>query len=84
MHLRWVVAVSLLCAAARPALADGALPTSEQWNRFLFLAATVVVGGIVVLILVIRLLISASRSRDAKAAEPAVPTARVVQDRDKP
>jgi len=82
--LRWLLAVSLLCAIARPALADGALPDPEALRRFLITAAIVICTAIVVLILLVRAIVIALRrraDRPAEPADPAVPAARVVQDR---
>jgi flagellar biosynthesis/type III secretory pathway M-ring protein FliF/YscJ len=68
-------------------LADGALPTQAEMNRFLVTAAIVIFTAIVVLILLVRAIAIALRrraDRPAEPADPAVPTARVVQDRSKP
>lgn len=76
----------LLCEIARPAFADGVFPTQEEWNRFLITAAIVIVMAIVVLILLVRAIRIALRRREdrtAEPADPALPAARVVQDRSK-
>ena len=84
-----MVAVSLLCSAARPAFADGALLTGDELFagvlKLLALAAlviTVVVVGVKLLVRSLRA--AADRERAAKLAGPVVPAARVVNDRDKP
>lgn len=86
-YLRWPLAGLLLCELARPAFADGSIPTQEQMNRFLITGAIVIVLAIVVLILLLRAIFIALRKREERAAEranPPVPVARVVQDRRKP
>lgn len=81
-YLRWLLAVSLLCEIARPAFADGALPSEEQWTQFLITAAIVIVIAVVVLVLFVRAMIIALRGRaerPAQTADPTVPAARVVR-----
>jgi hypothetical protein len=79
-----VLAVSLLCGATRPALADGVFTYDHDKIAAFFtevLALVVIVP--VVVILLVRWLRAAARRREAKAAEPALPVARSVRDRDK-
>jgi hypothetical protein len=83
-HLRWPLAVLLLCEIARPAFADGSIPSNAEIYGFLFEVAIVIFMAIVVLVLLVRAISIALRRRQDRPADPAVPAARVVQDRSKP
>jgi hypothetical protein len=81
--LRWVTAVALLCATAHPAFADG-VPI-DGWGTFFVMAGIVILVGFITLVLLLRWVFRTIASRSARrAADAAVPEARVVQDRSKP
>ncbi|HEX7842013.1 MAG TPA: hypothetical protein VF469_31295 [Kofleriaceae bacterium] len=79
------MAVALLCGTAGRAFADGIpFPSEGALITMLIVFAALVIGG---LYLVIRVLVAlaraveaASAKRKARAAEPAVPAARIVKD----
>lgn len=79
-YVRWLIAVALLCGTAQPALADGV--PMDGWGTFFILAGLVIVGGLVMVIVLLRWLVIAFRTRNEGREEPAVPRARVVQERD--
>jgi hypothetical protein len=87
MHLRGLLTVTLLCGAAGPALADGALGYDGRRIAGLFveLLALIAVTAVVMLVIgrSVRSLSNGIRTRAAKPADPVVPTARVVPDRDR-
>ena len=72
-----------LCGAAGPAFADGSLPSEEQIHAFLLKVACLGVLAILVLFVAFRgfmhLTGAAERKRQARAALPQIPTARVVE-----
>ena len=82
IHLRWVVAISLLCGTAHPAFADG-VPI-DGWGAFFAEFAVAILVAIVLVILLVRAIIAAKRTRGARPTASAVPEARIVQDRSKP
>ena len=84
IHLRGVLAVTLLCGVARSAFADGALMTHDEANTFLIVAALVIVAAIVGMIVLIRLVIGVKRWLRPRPTPPEVPEVRIVQDRSKP
>jgi hypothetical protein len=86
IHLRRLLAAALLCGAARPALADGALgyDGGKIIALFVELLGLVAVTALVMLVIgrSVRSLGNGIHRREAKPPEPALPTARIVQGRD--
>jgi hypothetical protein len=83
-HRRWLLAALPLCGIARPAFADGAIPSSGAFYGFFLMAAVLIILAIVVLIGLGRAIGNAlqrRKDRPAKPASSAVPAARVVRDR---
>lgn len=81
-HLRWVVAVALLCGTAQPAFADGV--PMDGWFGFL---ASLAIAGLVALtvaVLLVRAIILAIVRRAERRRVSEMPEARVVHDRSKP
>jgi type IV secretory pathway VirB3-like protein len=70
------MAVSLLCAAARPAFADGV--SIDGLGTFFAMLAVAFIVALVLVIVLIRAVVIAIRSRGERRADPAVPEARVV------
>ena len=73
----------LLCAA-RPALADGALPSEAQIGSALVELAVLVVVTILMLVAIIWAFRSASRKPKVRPAEPELPAALLIKDRQTP
>ena len=77
-----LVAVSSVCAGARPALADGALNYDGDKIAAFFIEVFVVLAALVfALILLVRWLRAKVRESDEKRATPSLPTARAVNVR---
>jgi cbb3-type cytochrome oxidase subunit 3 len=84
MFLRSVLAVSLICGATRPVLADGVFNYDHDMVVAFFTKAFGLVAIVIlVVVLLVRSLRAAARREAARAAEPALPEARSVRDRDK-
>lgn len=75
----WLVAVSLICAGAHPALADGVFNfDNEKIAAFLVEVFVVFAAVVFALILLVRWLRAKARGSDDKPAEPSLPVARAV------
>jgi uncharacterized membrane protein len=77
------LAVLSLCAVAHPAFADGVFASNGGYLGLFLELLLVVALGILVAVFMLRWLIrigrAAERRRRAKAAEPQIPAARVVE-----
>jgi heme A synthase len=79
MRAVWLAAVLLVCAGARPALADGVFNYDSEKVTAFFIEVLVVLAAVVfALILLVRWLGAKVREDDAKLAEPSLPAARAV------
>lgn len=81
-HLRWIVAVALLCGTAQPAFADGV--PMDGWFGFLVSLAIAGLVALTVVVLLVRAIVLAIVSRRERPPASEVPEARIVQDRSKP
>ena len=81
--LRGALVALTLCFTGHPAFADGAIPSQAQLRTFFFKLLGLAAVAIFVVILVIRGLARAGRAADlkrqARAAAPQIPTARVIE-----
>jgi heme/copper-type cytochrome/quinol oxidase subunit 2 len=79
-----MLVASLLCGMARPAFADGAIPTEHEINVFLLKAGLVALAIVVVVVGVFWLVMRLGRSDEAATQEqttPELPAARTVRER---